>query len=77
MVKTCDNNIARRNAEATLDLLSSTQKNMSCSSSDMAQKRNGDRIPKAMKTILPAIIKPTRIKAGHELLPWLIVAIDC
>ena len=50
---------------------------MSCSSSDMAQKRNGDRIPKAMKTILPAIIKPIRIKAGHELLPWLIVAIDC
>ena len=47
---------------------------MSCSSSGMAQKRNGDRIPKAMKTILPAIIpKPTRIKAGHELLPWLLL----
>ena len=40
----------------------------------MAQKRNGDRIPKAMMTILPAKIpKPTRIKAGHELLPWLLL----
>ena len=39
----------------------------------MAQKRNGNRIPKAMKTILPAeILKPTRIKAGHELLPLLL-----
>ena len=39
----------------------------------MAQKRDGDRIPKAMKTILPAEIpKPTRIKAGHELLPLLL-----
>ena len=40
----------------------------------MAQKRNGDRIPKAMKTILPTeILKPTRIKAGHEMLPLLLL----
>ena len=40
----------------------------------MAQKRDGDRIPKAMKTILPAeILKPIRIKAGHELLPLLLL----
>ena len=45
MVKTCDNNIARRNTKATLDLFE-------FDILDMAQKRDGDRIAKAMKTIL-------------------------
>ena len=69
MVKTCDNNIARRNTKATLDLFE-----FDIEEQVMAQKTNGDRNPKALKTILPAKRpKPTRIKAGHELLPWLLL----
>ena len=51
MVKRCDNNPARRNTKATLDVLNSTQKNRFCSSF-MTEQRNADRIPKTMKTIL-------------------------
>ena len=40
----------------------------------MTEKRNGDRIPTAMKTILPAVMtKPTRTIVGHELLLLLLL----
>ena len=73
MVKSCDNSIARRNTKATLAFFEFDIEAQVVSSLDMAQKRNGDGIPKAMKTILPAKIhEPTRVKSGATM-----VAIDC
>ena len=56
MVKTCDSNIARRNTKAPLDLFEFDIEETGPVVVYMAQRRNGDRIPKAMKTILPAKI---------------------